>query len=552
MRRSSNQTLALPFSILAVISLASVTSIASADDAAPICAPIDSIDRFRLLRQISLDLLGRIPTEAEYAAIRGATDVEDAIVGAMLETDEFHARMRGYHRATLWGSLDDVANIVSSRHRIASARVGANDVWFASLSGGIFRGDNGVSCVDVAHTRFDAAGHALPLVEGYHSGTVLGAPAPRNADRCTDGEGCRIDGWVMVRPYWAPDTEIRVCAFDAQAVAMGLDGPCGASVVNDRGCGCGPEMRYCLTAGANGTEAAVRAALVEEPLRIFEDVLRSGGDYFDALRTDHTFMNGPVAHYYRYTTAGVTFEPAMTAIPDIAWSDSTWRRVERSEPHSGVLTTLLFLMRFASHRARANRYYTAFLCQPFESPAEGLPPATDPCSSDPNLATRCGCASCHERLEPAAAHWGRWRFNGTFGFLDGTALPLHNASCETCTGSRCSAFCNQYYITERNATNADELAMWRGTLHAAAWRTDAEVATIDEGPSALLEREGAEDALGRCAARSLAQHLLGRELSAEEGLSWLPELASDFAASGNDFRELVRAIVRDPRYRSIR
>ncbi|MDQ3031468.1 MAG: hypothetical protein M3Y87_03555 [Myxococcota bacterium] len=549
--RRTNISAALPLT-LAMLALASgaITAPIAAQDA-PTCAPVDSIDRFRLLRQMSLDLLGRIPTEAEYASVRDAEDVDGAIVDAMLASDEFFARMRSYHRALLWGSLGDIPNIVSTRHRLDVARTGANSVYYASQAGRVFRNEAGVSCLDVAHTRFDAAGRALPMIEGYHGGTALGAPAPRNAERCSDGEGCRMDGWVMTRPYWAPDTEVRVCAFDAQAVATGTMGACGPDVINDPGCGCGPQLRYCLTRGTGGTEQEVRDALVEEPLRIFESVIRGGGDYFDALRTRATYLNGPAAHYYRHSSTGVSFEEAMGALPEVDYSDREWRAVERDEPHSGALTTLLYLMRFASHRGRANRYYTAFLCQPFESSAEGLPAATDPCSSDPNLSTRCGCASCHERLEPAAAHWGRWRFNGTHGYLSPSELPVVDTSCRTATGGA-GRRCDLYYVTPRNAGNELEREMWAGTLQVAAWRTDAEVAAIDEGPRALLEREGAQEALTRCAARSMAQHLLGRDITAEEGITWLPELASSFEGSGHDFRSLIRTIVQDARYRSIR
>ena len=61
-----------------------------------------------------------------------------------------------------------------------------------------------MSCLDVQHTRFDAAGRVVPMVTGYRGGTVLGAPAPRGETLCADGAGCDLDGWVMVRPYWAP------------------------------------------------------------------------------------------------------------------------------------------------------------------------------------------------------------------------------------------------------------------------------------------------------------------------------------------------------------
>lgn len=523
-----------------------------AQDAA-VCAPVDAIDRFRLLRQLSLDLLGRIPTEAEYAAVREADDVDDAIVDAMLTSDEFYARMRGYHRALLWGSLAGSANIVNARHRLSLARVGSTNTYYSPAAAGLYRRESNVSCLDIRHTRFDAAGRVLPMVTGYHGGTALGAPPPRGETLCADGVGCDLDGWVMVRPYWAPDTQVRVCAYDAQAIATGTTGvACGPEVINQRGCGCGPNLRYCLTAGASGTEGEVRDALVEEPLRIFEAAIREGADYFDALRTRTTYVDGRVAHYYRNSGVGISFDEAIGDVPNLAYTDRNWRAVERGAPHSGVLTSMLYLMRFASHRSRADRYYNAFMCQPFESPSEGLPAATDPCSSDPNLSTRCGCATCHERLDPAAAHWGRWRFAGTNGFMSRAELPLVDPTCATATTTAAQRRCDLYYVTERNAADATELREWGNHLQVAAWRTDEEIAVIDQGPRALLEREGTEDALTRCAARTMAQNLLGRDITAEEATTWLPELASSFDESGHDFRALVRTVVQDARYRSIR
>lgn len=526
---------------------------ASAQESA-VCAPTARVDSFRFLRQLSLDLRGRIPTEAEYDALRAAGDVSPEAIAEMMTGDDFFAQLRRYHRQLVWGSLDDVNNIVSTRHRIARVRIGANDIWYATQAGTLYRGDPGVSCVDVQHDRFDAAGHVLPLVDNYTGGTVRGAPAPRSADRCAVGSGCRIDGWVMVRPYWAPETQIRVCAFDAQALATGVrtgDASCGPDVTNDTGCGCGPNLRYCLTSGAGGTEELARDALIEEPLRIFEDVVRRRAPYFESLSTDATFMNGAAAHYYANTTAGVTIDAAMGEVPAMDFDSSEWVRVSRGEEHSGVLTTLLYLMRFASDRGRANRFYTAFMCEPFESPAEGLPPATDPCSSEPNLSERCGCATCHQRLEPTAAHWGRWRIGAQYGFLDERALPTFSMTCANCAEGRCSNFCNTYYMTRDTTAHPDEMPLL-GQLQVSAWMSPEQAGAVERGPAGLLEREGAMGRLTSCAVRTVAEQFLHRELTPEEHLTWVPELAADFESSDHDFISLLEAVVRDPRYRAIR
>lgn len=541
--------------------LTMISGAASAAAQSPVeCAPTERTDRLRLLRQLSLDLRGRIPSEAEYEAVRGLTDVPGETLAAMLASDDFFGVMRDYHRGILWSSLGEIDDLVDDRRDLRAQRVGASTVYYSGNAAGTFRGTGQVSCVDVEHTRFDAAGHALPLVEGYRSGTVLGAPAPRNQARCAAAaSGCRIDGWVRVRPYWAPDTEIRVCAFDAQTATTGLTTTggrptsCRAGVVRDAGCGCGPALRHCVSGGAGGSEQIIARALEDEPLRIFERVLRDeSASYFDAFTTTESSINGPLAHYFRYASAGVVDDSSGTEVPEIDFADREWRSLDRSDAHAGVLTTFAYLLRFASHRARANRFTTAFLCEPFQAPSGGLPPATDPCSSDPNLSTRCGCASCHERLEPMAAHWGRWRFNGDYGFVDASRLPLFDESCANCAEGRCSAFCDEFYVTRDTSSHPTEREMWLGTLQVAAWRSEAEAAVIEEGPRALIESEGTIERMASCSARTLAQHLLHRELTSDEQLEWIPELAAAFEASGYRFPELVRAIVTDDRYRAIR
>ncbi|UJR85613.1 hypothetical protein [Sandaracinus amylolyticus] len=525
------------------------------------CAPTERTDRLRLLRQLSLDLRGRIPSEAEYEAIRAHDDVPEDVLAAMLTSDDFFATMREYHRGILWSSLIEIDDLVDNRRDLRAQRVGANNVYYSGNAAGTFRGTGQVSCVDVEHTRFDAAGHALPIVEGYRSGTVSGAPAPRNAARCAAAtNGCRIDGWVRVRPYWAPDTEIRVCAFDAQTAATGLTTTagaptsCRAGIVRDAGCGCGPNLRQCVSGGTGGSEQTIARALEQEPLRIFDRVLRDpDASYFDAFTTTTSEVNGPIAHYFRYASAGVVEDGSMaTTMPDVEFGDTTWRAVERSPEHAGVLTTFSYLLRFASHRARANRFTTAFLCEPFQAPSGGLPPATDACSSDPNLSTRCGCESCHERLEPMAAHWGRWRFNGDYGFVNVAQLPRFNETCANCREGACSAFCDEFYVTRDTSSHPMEREMWLGTLQVVAWRSEGEANAIDVGPRALIEQEGTIERMATCSARTLAEHLLHRELTSDEQLEWVPELAQAFAESGYRFPELVSAIVTDTRYRAIR
>ena len=50
-------------------------------------------------------------------------------------------------------------------------------------------------------------------------------------------------------PYWAPTTQIKVCAWDAQDRLVGYGGTrCGTlDGFYDPSCGCGPQMQWCRT-----------------------------------------------------------------------------------------------------------------------------------------------------------------------------------------------------------------------------------------------------------------------------------------------------------------
>ena len=49
--------------------------------------------------------------------------------------------------------------------------------------------------------------------------------------------------------------------------------------------------------------------------------------------------------------------------------------------------------------------------------------------------------------------------------------------------------------------------------------------------------------------RTLAQTLLGRELTADETLTWLPQATAAFAAGGYDWSALYRSLIDLPQYR---
>lgn len=511
------------------------------------CAPTLDMDPLQLLRQVSLDLRGHVPTYEEYEWVRGADDpsaVAEQLIGEMLESDAYFEQVRAYHQALTWGTLDNtIVNIIyPSRRRLVR---GGNQIWRLPAMRRQYRGDV-IDCLNQEQTEFDAQGRPVPI-------STYDDPV------CTGGT-CEREGFVWVSPYWAPQTEVKVCAFDAQAVAQSSSGvECRTNTANTE-CGCGPELVWC---GPGNTEAntLVRDSLAQEPSRIFEWVVREGRNYLEAFVTDTTFMNGPVAHYYRHTTeaaslaqGGATaYDVQIDDVPSLPYEDvDTWLPVQRGEAHAGAFTTLGYMVRFASNRSRANRFATAFYCEPFVPSEDGLPPEEG--APSPNLRERTGCSDCHERLEPMAAHWARWRTGGTFGFFTPEDLsfeePREECLCGEALGTDCSTFCSTYFVTSDNSGD-EEFGLYQGLPQANSWLTEEDRGNVEAGPMGLVDTKDEWDRIAGCAVRNLSEHLLGRDLGAAD-LAWLQGHAQAFEDSGYDYTALVRRLVEDERYRTIR
>lgn len=529
-------------------------------DAPATCAPGVVLDRFRLLRQLSLDLYGRPPTIDEYEAVRALPALDDAKLTAMLTSDEYFAQVREYHRALLWGGLEPDFELVATGRRLRRLTAGgpgvADDLWRQANLRTVYRGRANVECLDQPQVSFDAAGRPLPM-------TTIVDPS------CAGGT-CVQEGYVVVRPYWDPNVDYKVCAFDAQALTTGVAAnvTCGkiagvnaaGTSVNDKGCGCGPDLRYCLPEPTSAAAVAMRTALIEEPLRIFEQVVRDGQPYFDAFTTRTTQVNGPLAAFYDQlsgadiplrASGAIGYTSKVGALPAIPFTDTTWVPVVRDSIHAGVLTTPGYQLRLPTNRARVNRFYTAFRCEPFVPPAGGLP-ADMGGVPEPNLRIRAGCASCHATIEVAAAHWGRWRTTSTYGYFDPAQIDLGGpfAECKTCTN--CSTFCNQYFITPQTSTNPDELAAWRGFHRARIYLSDEEAQAMATGPAGLVDEPGERAKVASCTVRTLAERLFNRTLTDDEVLGWLPEMTAKFAAADYRFAELERMIVASDTYRTLR
>jgi len=260
-------------------------------------------------------------------------------------------------------------------------------------------------------------------------------------------------------------------------------------------------------------------------------------------------------HYWKHLArvpAGTRNTPVplpVEQLPELAYTDvDTWHPILLGPEHAGLLTSPAFLLRFQTGRARANRFYNAFMCQPFQPPSAGLPVPDDESAYQLDLQLRDGCKYCHALLEPSAAYWGRWSQQGA-GYLDAESYPAVRDDCERCatSGESCSTDCKRYYLTEALVESQEE---YLGKLLSYEFRREDHYGNIESGPRALALSVVVDGRLPDCVSRTAAAWLLGRAILPEEE-PWIDQLGDQFIASDFNYRDLVKTIVSSPVYRSV-
>ncbi len=523
------RSLILGVGALSVSMLSGTVALAQLPNEELICRPDEpQMDKYGYLRSLSLDLRGTVPTAEEYAQLDAEEDVPEAMIEEMLSSEAFVQRAVRRHRALLW---NNVSNVNLMNYQTSMQRTSAQVYW-RRRPAIRYRGDD-VPCRNVPAT-FDQNGEVEYEV---------------------DNEGIKREGYIEVSPYWAPDTTIRVCAWDAQTTVISPSGTdCRTSAgFADVRCGCGENLRLCRYGGYS----AITQALAQDVDLRVAAVIRNDEPYTELFTSNRTFFSGPMVHYLKHQTgvpAGVRVSPApyqVDRLPELEFAAdySNWVEINMPGDHSGILTSPAYLLRFQTNRARANRFYEAFLCQPFSPPPGGLPPTDPDKAPDPDLQKRDGCKYCHALLEPAAAHWGRWTERGA-GYLDPARFPSFRDDCEQCAanGQLCSRECRLYYTT-RTFTAAED--PYVGQLNAFQFLREEHMLNVEMGPKFLVTNAVVDDRFPQCTARRAMEGMFGRELNEGEE-EWLGALARSFVSSGYRYRELVKAIVMSPVYRRIR
>jgi len=284
-------------------------------------------------------------------------------------------------------------------------------------------------------------------------------------------------------------------------------------------------------------------------LRFARDVATGGRPYTDLVLAKDMEINGPLTHYYRHqsrTGGNLTMSgPSQNFdFPDLTYDAiDTWVEVERGLRHAGLLTMPGFLIKFASNRGRASRFYDAFLCAPFQAPPEGLPAADDACHDEPDLSKRCGCKHCHLAVEPAAAHWGRWADAGQLA-LNEDEYPKVVPECLTPAGLR-SRFCRRSYLLEANHVDEEP---YLGHLMAYVFADEEREAIIESGPERIAQEAVDSGIFAECAVRQAWRRLMHREATASDTEA-LAEVTQAFVDGGYVYADLIRFLVTRPEYR---
>jgi len=491
----------------------------------PTC-PVDGdwLDGHAHLRAISLDLRGVPPTPAEYDLLGPDGEVPASLVDAWLDAPAFADQVVRYHQSLLWNNVTN-QTLLGTAQSLSST----NGIYYKRNSTIPYRGKQDQTCGTLPAT-FDANGK--PVVT-------------------YDAEGDRQEGYVEVTPYWSL-TPVKICAYDAQDLMVSPDGTdCATSEAYlDPACGCGPDLRWCGVSSEHNN--VVESMGKDVDLRVAR-IIEEDRSYLELLQGDVGFVNGPLAYFLRYQTqipSAIRFtespvDPAV--LPDLAFTDTdTWVSIPLGDQRAGVFTSPAYLLRFMTNRARANRFYNDFLCQPFVAPEGGIEIVEGEASAD--LSERPGCNYCHALLEPAAAYWGRWTMSGG-GYIDPMSYPAFDEDCALCgeLGTSCSDTCTRFYTTD---VLTPEEAPNVGWLKSYAFLDAALADHVELGPDLLVAGAVADGRLSRCVTTRAANWLLGRQTT-DDDEAWIEGLATDFAASGFRYDQLVKAIVQSDAYRRV-
>ena len=549
------------------------------------CDQVEELDRFKTLRRMSLHLQGKPPSYEEYMALENEVDIPEATIDAMLASEGFRQQMRHYFDSRLWPNNIGIAygyytlRLTHDRQRATNflaVKAGPrNEAW---------RGTKLVAnrhCGEFEHGTTDDTDwecYDEPCTEplGIHNAKPVSTREICEPDDATD---CWFqDGWVTVNPYWDPQTDYQICAYDAQTRRMSeytqSDDPIDCSTryhiyaTDQTGglapdCGCGPNLDWCYSPtysydGLN-TNNEISRQLREQTLRSIDDVTVGGFPYSDLLTSKRVHMSGAVEFFWQNLSHSNNLRPyAMNTdgwpeMPDEpTWNTEDWWVDQRTGDHSGVLTLPSFLLRNSFNRSRANHARLVFTGEYF-APPDNQDLGGDP--ESPDLTKRTGCRGCHQVLEPEAAYFAKFAENGISQVSE---LPDYD---ERCTNPAWDTTCRRFYGFDETFPRpgfkiTHQLADDDGTPS-----HQAVAANLETGPTGFANVIIGDGRFQAHAVTEMFTHLMGRLFILDPDdpyneIALRDQFIADFTASDAageaSLPALVKSIVLLPEYRRAR
>ena len=318
-----------------------------------------------ILRRLSLDLRGTVPTPDELRRVENGELTLEAAADDFLASKDFTSTFILYHKD-------------------------------------LIRPRTGDYNTDASYTKVNEV-----VVDGERVFTSSKLPGEAGSGKC--GRNDR----VRVSPWWDRTGNHFACKDTGSDALTAADGTRCDNEDGQRSgkCGCGPYLLFCYPDGAKDT---ILKSMKEEGARIAMEIIDNNMPYPTVLTSDWTMNDGPLEVFY----AKLEDRLGDLKDPDIK---RPWHRVMRPERHSGILTTPEMFNFFYNGRRWAQRTFEVFFCHEVypdfdllddvrDSGQTAAVPYRDSPLLEPSLTVTesRACAACHLQLDGLARVKDRW------------------------------------------------------------------------------------------------------------------------------------------------
>lgn len=552
-------------------------------DTTPVLPDAPPLSATRLLRKVSLRLVDQAPSMEDYEALLALTD--DAARDAFL--------------------ADYIDKLITSPAFYRNMLSFGHDILKVTEANAGFQGEAYIGQLSPMLTACEmGTKHPGTLF------TYSGAETASSLALCNDDNAVIVDAepwWapgttVPIFERFSPGPSVGT----GNIACSQARGSLYETPLPDSGCGCGPNLRYCQpkdfywTWGNSNMEVSARRMVWDEPARLWAHVIWNDRPLSDVVLANYSVAPVALKHTYLRSGQRVGVGAEVDGIPffrasdyastpsdpehapdsPLAWHefvverlhprylslagatpsaglDRTYTFDPRTEagepkgiPFAGVLTSLGMLSAFPRERVRGARMMEVFACRDFTPPA-----ATQKFNEykrDP--ATEGSCQHCHTALDPASIFFKR-AGNPTYG-----------------TDRMWAGFADGFW-DDKSPTYSEPWIRWTRVFQPDTRLTPVSEAQMKANPNTRfidflppeqtllgLKGDGTIGPLGfgkivvqsgefdRCMTRRIHQHIVGRDLGADETAT-LDELTAAFVSDGRNVRKMIKRLMKREEFR---